>query len=166
MDRQRVLFICTHNSARSQMAEGFLRAFAGDRFEAFSAGTEATLVRPEAIAVMAEVGIDISGQTSKTLERFLHQPFSWVITVCDTARQQCPVFPGAERSLHWGIDDPAAVAGDEATRLAAFRRARDELRSRIRMLVTTGSRADLPAREVGEIHPEGSPDHAPISDGR
>lgn len=166
MDRQRVLFICTHNSARSQMAEGFLRAFAGDRFEAFSAGTEATLVRPEAIAVMAEVGIDIRGQTSKTLEQFLHQPFSWVITVCDTARQNCPVFPGAERSLHWGIDDPAAVEGDEATRLAAFRRARDDLRSRIRMLVTTGTRPDLPPRQPEEIHPDGSADHAPLQDGR
>lgn len=166
MDRQRVLFICTHNSARSQMAEGFLRAFAGDRFEAFSAGTEATLVRPEAIAVMAEVGINISGQTSKTLERFLHEPFGWVITVCDTARQNCPVFPGAERSLHWGIDDPAAVEGDEATRLAAFRRARDDLRSRIRMLVTTGTRPDLPPRQPEEIHPDGAPDHAPLQGGQ
>jgi arsenate reductase len=152
MDRQRVLFICTHNSARSQMAEGFLRAFAGDRFEAFSAGTEATLVRPEAIAVMAEVGIDISGQTSKTLERFLHQPFSWVITVCDTARQQCPVFPGAERTTHWGVDDPSAAEGREADRLAAFRHARDDLRRRVQLFIPVASRTDLPRPAETVVH--------------
>jgi arsenate reductase (thioredoxin) len=158
VDRQRVLFICTHNSARSQMAEAILRSFAGDRFEVFSAGTEATRVRPEAIAVMAEVGIDISNQESKTLERFLHQPFHWLITVCDTARQNCPVFPGAERTVHWGVDDPAEAEGDEAARLVAFRHARDDLRSRIRMFVATGTRTDLPAHQQDELHPGGSPD--------
>ena len=94
---QRVLFICTHNSARSQMAEGLLRHIAGDRFDVYSAGTEATSVRPEAITVMREVGIDISGQTSKTLERYLHEPWDYVITVCDDANESCPVFPGAAR---------------------------------------------------------------------
>jgi len=143
MPRQRVLFICTHNSARSQMAEALLRVMGGEEFEAFSAGTEASKVRPEAIAVMAEVGIDISGQESKTLERFLHQPFDWSITVCDTARENCPVFPGVEQTAHWGVDDPAEVEGGEARRLEAFRKARDDLRNRIRLFVTTASRADL-----------------------
>jgi arsenate reductase len=125
------------------MAEGLLRAMAGDRFEVASAGTEATLVRPEAIAAMAEVGIDISGQTSKTLDRFVAQPFHWVITVCDNARQKCSVFSGAEESAHWAVDDPAEVHGDEAVRLAAFRRARDDLRNRIRVFLLAAGRSDL-----------------------
>jgi arsenate reductase len=134
MPRQRVLFICSHNSARSQMAEALLRVMGGEEFEAFSAGTEASKVRPEAIAVMAEVGIDISGQESKTLERFLHQPFDWSITVCDT-RENCPVFPGVEQTAHWGVDDPAEVEGNEGRRLEAFRMARDDLRNRIRLFI-------------------------------
>jgi arsenate reductase (thioredoxin) len=143
MDRQRVLFICIHNSARSQMAEAMLRAFAGDRFEVFSAGIEASTVRPEAIAVMDEIGLDIRQQESKTLERYLGQPFAWLITVCDTARQQCPVFPGVEQTAHWGIDDPADVSGTEEERLLAFRMARDELRNRIRLFVATASRPEM-----------------------
>jgi arsenate reductase len=142
MPRQRVLFICTHNSARSQMAEALLRAMGGEEFEPFSAGTEPGKLRPEAIAVMAEVGIDIKGQESKPLDRFLQQPFDWVITVCDNARQNCPVFPGVERTAHWGVDDPAEVEGSEARRLEAFRRARDDLRNRIRLFITTASRPD------------------------
>ena len=148
MNRQRVLFICLHNSARSQMAEGLLRSFAGDRFDVFSAGIEASAIRPEAIVAMDEIGIDIAGQTSKTLERYLGQPFDWLITVCDTARQQCPIFPGVEQTSHWGIDDPAKVSGTKEERLHAFRLARDELRSRIRLFVATASRPDLATAET------------------
>ena len=128
---RRVLFLCTHNSARSQMAEGLLRSLGRDAFEVASAGTMATQVRPEAIAVMREIGIDISTQTSKTLDRFLPERFDEVITVCDNANETCPVFPGARNRRHWSIDDPAGVQGPEAERLAAFRGARDALRQRI-----------------------------------
>jgi arsenate reductase len=128
---QRVLFLCTHNSARSQMAEGLLRAAAGDRYEALSAGTEATGVRPEAIRAMAELGIDISAQRSKTLEPFLGQQIDWLVTVCDQAREACPTLPGVARQLHWSIEDPAAVTGTDEDRLAAFRAARDDLSGRI-----------------------------------
>ena len=134
-DRQRVIFVCTHNSARSQMAEGMLRAWGGDRFEASSAGTEATRVRPEAIAAMREIGIDISGQTSKTLEPYLGADFSWLITVCDQARESCPTLPGVRRQAHWSIDDPSGVDGEEASRLAAFRAARDDLSARVRAFI-------------------------------
>lgn len=128
-DRLRVLFLCTHNSARSQMAEGLLRDMAGDRFEVFSAGTEATLVREEAISVMAEIGVDISAQESKTLERYISEPFDLVVTVCDDANEACPVFPGARDRLHWSFPDPSRVKGEE--RLAAFRKVRDEIQARI-----------------------------------
>lgn len=127
----RVLFLCTHNSARSQMAEGLLRGFAGEKFEAASAGTEATRVRPEARAVMAEIGVDISGQESETLERYLGEPFEYVITVCDSAAESCPVFPGVAERLHWSLPDPSAVRGEEEERLAAFRSVRDRLRQNI-----------------------------------
>jgi arsenate reductase len=99
-ERRKVLFLCTHNSARSQMAEGLLRHLAGERFEVMSAGTEATHVRTLAIRAMDELGIDISGQDSKTLDRYLGEPFDYVITVCDDANEACPVFPGARRRLH------------------------------------------------------------------
>jgi arsenate reductase (thioredoxin) len=99
-ERSRVLFLCTHNSARSQMAEGLLRYMAGDRFEAMSAGTEATHVRPLAVQAMEEIGVDISGQESKTLARYLQEPFDYVITVCDDANEACPFFPGAGNRLH------------------------------------------------------------------
>ncbi len=130
-DRPRVLFVCTHNSARSQMAEGLLRAAAGERYEVDSAGTQATAVRPEAIAAMREVGIDISAQRSKTLERFMGEPLEWLITVCDQAREACPTLPGVARQLHWSVADPSAVTGDLEQRMAAFRAARDELADRI-----------------------------------
>ena len=129
--KKKVLFLCTHNSARSQMAEGLLREMGGPGFEVQSAGTIATKVRPEAVAVMKEEGIDLSGHSSKTLEGFLSDHFDYVITVCDNANDTCPVFPNAHKRLHWSVDDPAGVEGDEATRLAAFRKARDELRQRI-----------------------------------
>lgn len=128
----RVLFLCTHNSARSQMAEGLLRSMAPDRFEALSAGTQATAVRPEAVAVMRELGIDIGSQQSKSLDRFAGQPIDWLVTVCDQAREACPTLPGAGNQLHWSIEDPAAVSGTDQERMAAFRAARDDLASRIR----------------------------------
>jgi arsenate reductase len=117
-------------------------------FEAFSAGTEATGVRPEAVAVMAELDIDISDQESKTDERFLGEPFEWVVTVCDHAKQTCPVFPGAERSAHWAFDDPADAEGSDAERLAVFRRVRDEVNARVKMFVLAGGRADIDAPEA------------------
>jgi len=126
-----VLFLCTHNSARSQMAEGFLRALAGDRFEVASAGTEARGVNPLAARVMAEAGVDLAGHTSKTLDRFVGEPWDYVVTVCDSANEACPVFPGAAQRLHWSFDDPSAAGGAEAERLAVFRRIRDEIRARI-----------------------------------
>jgi arsenate reductase (thioredoxin) len=127
----RVLFLCTHNSARSQMAEGLLRHLAGDRFEAHSAGTEATHVRPLAIRAMDEIGVDISGQESKTLDRYLGEPFDYVITVCDDANEACPFFPGAQSRLHWSLPDPSAAEGTEEERLAVFRSVRDALRDRV-----------------------------------
>jgi arsenate reductase len=127
----RVLFLCTHNSARSQIAEGLLRELGGSAAEVFSAGTEATRVRPEAIAVMRELGIDISGQTSKTLDRYLQERFDYVVTVCNSANDACPVFPGSARRIHWSIPDPSVVTGSEPDRLAAFRAARDDLRDHI-----------------------------------
>lgn len=128
MRKQRVLILCTGNSARSQMAEGLLRHDAGDRFEVESAGTKASLVRPEAIAAMQELGIDISGHRSKNVSEFEGQNFDHVITVCDNARETCPVFFGTAERLHRSFADPAAVEGSEAERLAAFRRVRDQLR--------------------------------------
>ncbi len=122
-----MLFLCTHNSARSQMAEGLLRHLAGDRFEVMSAGTEATHVRPQAIEVMGEIGIDISRQESKTLERYLGEPFDYVITVCDDANEACPVFPGAKSRLHWSFKDPSQATGGEEERLEVFRTVRDEI---------------------------------------
>ena len=128
----RVIFLCTHNSARSQMAEGFLHALGGRRYEVVSAGTEQTHVRSEAVAVMAERGIDISGQASKTLDRFLRQPFDYVVTVCDRASEACPHFPNARRRLHWSLPDPSAAQGEEAARLAVFRAVRDQIEARVR----------------------------------
>lgn len=131
MKKQRVLFLCTHNSARSQMAEGLLRSLGGDRFEVFSAGTEATRVRPLAIQAMSELDIDISGQESKTLERYLNESFDEVITVCDAAAEACPIFPGATHRRHWSFPDPSQAKGSEAEQLAVYRRVRDAIRERI-----------------------------------
>ena len=128
----RVLVLCTGNSARSQMAEGLLRHDAGERFEVASAGTKASFVRPEAIAVMREVGIDISGHRSKNVDEFDGQKFDYVITVCDNARENCPVFFGAAQRLHHDFEDPAAATGSEEERLAVFRRVRDQLRTYLR----------------------------------
>lgn len=130
-DRKRVLVLCTANSARSQMAEGLLRDKAGDLYDVFSAGTHPSQVRPEAIAVMRELGIDISSHRSKSVDEFAGADFDYVITVCDNARESCPAFPGKAKRIHWSIEDPAAVQGSGEQRLAAFRRARDELRGRL-----------------------------------
>ena len=130
MVKTKALFLCTHNSARSQMAEGLLRNLAGDRFEVMSAGTEATHVRPLAVRAMGELGIDISGQESKTLEKYLGSDFDYVITVCNDANEACPVFPGARRRLHWSFEDPAQATGSEEERLRVFQSVRDEIRER------------------------------------
>jgi arsenate reductase (thioredoxin) len=131
VSKTRVLFLCTHNSARSQMAEGLLRHLAGDGFEAHSAGTEATHVRPLAIRAMADLGVDISGQKSETLDGYLDLPFDYVVTVCDDANEACPHFPDAGRRLHWSLPDPSKATGAEDERLEVFRSVRDEIRSRI-----------------------------------
>lgn len=132
----RILVLCTGNSARSQMAEGLLRHEAGAGHQVFSAGTKPSSVRPEAIKVMSELGIDISGHRSKSIEVFAGQAFDYVITVCDNARDNCPVFPGGTIRLHWSLEDPAAVEGSEGERLAAFRRIRDQLHHGITAFVT------------------------------
>ena len=128
----RVLFLCTHNSARSQMAEGLLRSLGGDRFEVHSAGSEATAVRPLAIAAMREIGIDISKQTSKTLDPYVTQRFDHVITVCDDANESCPVFPNATHRLHWSLPDPSKATGTADEQLAVYRRVRNGLQARIK----------------------------------
>lgn len=133
--KKRVLILCTGNSARSQMAEGLLRHDGGEAFEAFSAGTKPSHVRPEAITTMLELGIDISSHRSKSVDEMLGQEFDYVITVCDNARESCPVFPAQTKRLHWSFDDPAGVEGDEAERLTVFRRVRDEIRARLRRFI-------------------------------
>jgi len=133
-----VLFLCTHNSARSQIAEGLLRDLAGDRFEAMSAGTEATHVRPLAVRAMAEIGVDISAQESKTLERYLKEPFDCVITVCDDANEACPFFPGAKSRLHWSFGDPSKAEGSEEERLVVFRSVRDGIKDRMQAELLNG----------------------------
>jgi arsenate reductase (thioredoxin) len=127
----RVLFLCTHNSARSQMAEGFLRAMAGDRFEVGSAGTEKTSVNPLAIRVMAELGIDLGGHTSKLYADMASQSWDYLITVCDDANERCPWVPGSVQRLHWSFPDPSRATGSEEERLAVFRRVRDQIRERL-----------------------------------
>jgi arsenate reductase len=136
-DKKRVLILCTGNSARSQMAEGLLRHDGGEGFEALSAGVEPSRVRPLAIEAMREIGIDISGHRSKSVDEFSGQEFDYVITVCDNANERCPIFPGKTERIHWSFDDPAAAHGDEATRLTVYRRVRDEIRVRLRQFITS-----------------------------
>jgi arsenate reductase len=131
MRKPKVLILCTGNSARSQMAEGLLRHEAEDRFEVFSAGTRPSHVRPEAIAVMHEIGIDISSHRSKSLEEFTGRDLDFVVTVCHNAREACPVFPGNTKHLHWPFEDPAAAEGSEEQRRAAFRKIRNQIHGRI-----------------------------------
>jgi arsenate reductase (thioredoxin) len=130
--KQSVLILCTGNSARSQMAEGLLRALAGEQFEVWSAGSRPSTVNPLAIAAMRERGIDIRHYRSKHLDEFLAQPFDVVLTVCDNAAASCPIFPGPARRIHWSFPDPAAATGDEAERLAVFRQVRDAIEARLR----------------------------------
>ena len=130
--KMRVLFLCTGNSARSQMAEAWLRHETGDRCEAFSAGTHPKGVHPLARRAMAEVGVDLAGARSKGVEEFRNEKLDEVVTVCDRAKESCPAFPGAARSVAWSFDDPAEATGTEEERLAVFRRVRDEIRAKIR----------------------------------
>lgn len=128
---KKVLFLCTHNSARSQMAEGLLRDLGEGKFQVFSAGTEATLVRPPAIQVMKEIEIDISHQKSKTLHQFLNDEFDEVITVCDQANESCPIFTKAKKRTHWSFPDPSKTGGDGEAVLAIYRTVRDDIKQRI-----------------------------------
>lgn len=128
----RVLFLCTHNSARSQMAEALLRELGKGRFETFSAGTEATRIHPLAVRAMAAVGIDIANVRSKHLAEFLGQDFDYVITVCDSANESCPVFPGDPQRMHWSFQDPSAAEGNEEERFHVFERVRNEITMRLR----------------------------------
>ena len=131
----RVLFLCTGNSARSQMAEALLGA-ADPRFEAHSAGTSAAGLNPLTVVAMAELGIDVSHAESKALDRYLDEPWDLVITVCDRAKESCPLFPGATEQLHWSFPDPAEATGTDAERLAVFRDVRDQIRARIEVFVS------------------------------
>ena len=135
-NKQNVLFVCTGNSCRSQMAEGLLRHYGKDKFEVFSAGLEPSYVHPLAIKAMNESGIDITNQYSKTVNEFLGQNFSYVITVCDGAKERCPVFPGKYNAIHWGIEDPASTAGTENERMQVFRRVRQNILERINHFVS------------------------------
>ena len=131
-NKKRVLFLCTGNSARSQIAEGLMRSMAGDHYEAFSAGTSPKGLHPKTIETMQEVGIDVARQRSKDVQEFLGQSFDFVITVCDRAKQNCPIFPGST-PIHWGFDDPADAPASDQTRV--FRRIRDEIRHRLQLFL-------------------------------
>jgi len=135
LDPIRVIFVCTGNSARSQLAEAILRREGRDAFEVVSAGVEPHGVNPLTIRTLAKVGIDIRGARSKSVEEFVGQPFDYVITVCDRARETCPYFPGGRETLHWGFDDPADATGTEAERLAVFERVMGEIAGRVRTFV-------------------------------
>jgi len=132
MHKKQVLILCTGNSARSQMGEGLLKNLAGDRFEVFSAGTHPSTLNPYAILAMAEHGIDIREQYSKSLNEFLEKKFDYVITVCDRAAETCPIFPGPAKRIHWSIPDPAAVEGSHEEKLAAFAQARDLIEKQLK----------------------------------
>lgn len=140
-EKKRVLFLCTGNSARSQIAEGWLRYRAGDQFEVFSAGTEPKgSIHPFAVKVMDEIGVNIAGQYPKSLEPFVKERWNFVITVCDRARESCPIFPRREEQIHWSFSDPAAATGDEERRLQIFRQVRDEITRRIDLFVAAQTR--------------------------
>lgn len=137
--KNRVLFLCTGNSCRSQMAEGWLRHLAGDRFEVVSAGTHPVGLNPYAVTVMGEAGVDISHHGSERVDPYLNQPFDYVITVCDHAQETCPVFPGASTKLHWSFDDPAQATGTYEQKLIVFRKTRDEIADRIHQFIADGA---------------------------
>ncbi|HEX9974898.1 MAG TPA: arsenate reductase ArsC [bacterium] len=132
MIKKKILVLCTGNSCRSQMAEGYFRHLAGDRFEVTSAGLEPSVVNPRAIQVMKEDGVDISSHTSKDVDQFIRQKFDYIITVCDNAKEHCPFFPGQAERIHWSFEDPAAATGAETEILAEFRKVRDQIRERIK----------------------------------
>ena len=136
MSAPRVLFLCTGNSCRSQMAEGWTRFLSKGKVDAFSAGTEPKDIHPMAVAVMVEVGVDISAQQSKPMEQFTGEAFDFVITVCDRAKAQCPVWPNVRERIHWSFDDPAEATGTEEQRLAVFRRVRNEIHHRLKLFFT------------------------------
>ena len=140
---KRVLFLCTGNSCRSQMAEGWLRHLGGGDYEVYSAGTRPAGQNPLALRAMAEAGVDISRQASKHVEVFAGQSFDWVITVCDHARESCPVFPGPVRRLHWSFADPAATTGTLEERLPFFRQVRDQVRGQIKDFIRAGEHRGL-----------------------
>jgi arsenate reductase len=146
----RVLFVCTGNSARSQIAEALLRDFGGPEFDVNSAGTEPGVVNPYSVRVLDEIGIDWSAARSKSVTEFIGRPFDYVITVCDRARQTCPVFPGNHNTLHWGLDDPAEVEGTDEQKLEAFRRTRTEVATRLRPFVELARRARVGGEGAGE----------------
>ena len=152
----RVLFLCTGNSARSQMAEGLLRSLGGKDFEVYSAGTHPQGLHPLTVQVMRESGIDITGQHGKSLDRFRGQSFDYIITVCDRARDHCPTFPGDNQRVHWGFADPAAVTGSEAERVAAFRRVRNEIGERLRLWVTIRRRRAVSAKRPPTVVAHGT----------
>ena len=131
MIKPKVLFLCTGNSCRSQMAEGLLRNQAGDRFDAASAGTRPAGLNPLAVRAMAEIGIDISSQESKHIDSLADQQFTHVITVCDNAREACPTFPATTQSLHWSFDDPAEAQGSDEERMKVFARVRNEIDEKV-----------------------------------
>ncbi len=139
-DPIRVLFVCTGNSARSVMAEALLRQHGGGRFEVFSAGTEPKGINPLTLRVLADAGIDASGARSKSVNEFLGQSFDYVVTVCDQARQSCPIFPGVHESLHWGYEDPAEATGTEEERLAVFRRVFIQMAERVKQFAIVTQR--------------------------
>ena len=138
--KKRVLFLCTHNSARSQIAEGLLRKMAGERFEVFSAGTQKTRVQPLAIEAMRKIGIDISGHRSTTLAELTGEHFDYVITVCDSANESCPIFPGTTERIHWSFEDPTAATGTDEERLRVFETVRNAIQQRLRTFLTSVER--------------------------
>ena len=138
MSVKRVIFLCTGNSCRSQMAEGWLRHLGGEEFEVFSAGTHPAGKNPLALRAMEEVGVDIARQESENLDKYVDQSFDYVITVCDRAKETCPIFPGGDRQLHWSFDDPAEAEGSDEERMPEFRRVRDEIRERVEGWIGSG----------------------------
>ncbi len=131
MKKPKILFLCYHNSARSQMAEGLLKKLAGDKFEVYSAGIEATRVHPFAIEVMKEIGIDISSYKSKSAKDFLGEHFGYIITVCDDAKEKCPTFPDVSVRMHWPFEDPTKASGSDEEKLEVFRKVRDQIKNKI-----------------------------------
>jgi arsenate reductase len=132
----KILVLCTANSCRSQMAEGYFRHLAGDRFEVTGAGLEPNMVNPKAIQVMNEEGVDISYHSSKDVDQFVGQHFDYIITVCDNAKERCPFVPGQAERIHWSFEDPAAAKGTEAEILAVFRKVRDQIKNRIKVFIS------------------------------